>query len=74
MADEKLTPEQEELQAKLLDEFMDPYYFGDQHDFAARAEILRLRARVAELEARGGNAEKGSTVVRKAGKAERGDK
>ena len=47
---EKLTKEQEELQAKLLEEFMNPYYFGDQHDFAARAEILRLRERVAELE------------------------
>lgn len=64
MADEKLTPEQVALQAKLLDEFMNPYYFGDQHDFAARAEIVRLRARVAELEGRKpGKAEKGRSAI-----------
>ena len=40
---EELTQEQKDLQAKLLAEFMDPYYFGDQHDFAARAEIERLQ-------------------------------
>ena len=49
---EELTQEQKDLQAKLLAEFMDPYYFGDQHDFAARAEIERLNALVKSLEAK----------------------
>ena len=48
MTEEKLTQAQKDLQAKLLEEFMDPYHFGSQHDFAARAEILRLRALVGE--------------------------
>ena len=49
---EELTQEQKDLQAKLLAEFMDPYYFGDQHDFAARAEIERLQKENAELKAK----------------------
>lgn len=52
MEKEELTKEEKELQEKLLGEFMDSYYFGDQHDFAARAEIVRLRALVKELEAK----------------------
>ncbi len=62
----------EELQDKLLAEFMDSRYFGDQHWFAARAEIEALNARILELEAQlkqPGNAEKGSTA--KAGKADK---
>ncbi len=41
----------EELQDKLLAEFFDSRYFGDQHWFAARAEIEALNARIFELEA-----------------------
>jgi hypothetical protein len=40
----------ETLQEQLIREFFDPRYFGDPHDFAARAEIESLRARVKELE------------------------
>jgi hypothetical protein len=51
----------ETLQEQLIREFFDPRYFGDPHDFAARAEILALRARVAELEGKKpGKAVKGS--------------
>ena len=53
---EELTKEEKELQDKLLEEFMNPYYFGSQHDFAARAEINRLRELVGEKH---GKAEKG---------------
>lgn len=42
----------EDLQTKLVNEFMDSRWFGDQHWFAARAEIAALWARVQELEAR----------------------
>lgn len=49
----------EELQEKLLNEFFDSRYFGDQHWFAARAEILALWERIAELENPHGKAEKG---------------
>ena len=52
MSDEKLTPEQEELQAALLAEFMNSAIHGHQAHFAARAEILRLQKRVEELEAK----------------------
>mgnify|MGYP003394941507 CR=1 FL=1 len=53
----------DELQNKLLEEFFDSRYFGDQHWFAARAEIEALNARIKELEAKlHGKAEKGSTV------------
>jgi hypothetical protein len=71
MAEEKLTQAQMDLQEKLLAEFFDTRYFGDQHDFAARAEILNLRARVAELEGKpNGKAEKGSGAATKARKSE----
>lgn len=49
-----------ELQGHLVNEFMDSRYFGDQHWFAARAEIEALWARVKELEKLNGEAEKGS--------------
>ena len=40
----------DELQEKLLTEFYDSRYFGDQHWFAARAEIDALNERILELE------------------------
>jgi hypothetical protein len=58
-----------ELQDHLVSEFMDSRYFGDQHWFAARAEIEALNARILELELElHGKAEKGSTS--KKGKSE----
>lgn len=39
-----------EQQEQLLTEFFDTAQFGDQHDFAARAEILALQERIQELE------------------------
>ena len=48
------------LQSALVNEFMDSRYFGDQHWFAARAEIEALWARIQELEAR--NGKKGGVV------------
>ena len=65
-------PEQT-LQERLIAEFFDTRWFGDPHDFAARAEILRLRARVEELESKHGKAEKGSTAATKTGKSEAGE-
>ncbi len=54
------------LQEKLVEEFFDSRYFGDQHWFAAREEILALRERVKVLEEqlkeKHGKAEKGSAV------------
>ena len=50
----------EELQSNLVNEFFDSRYFGDQHWFAARAEIEALWERVRELEKSNGEAEKGS--------------
>jgi len=46
----ELTQEQKDLQKKLLAEFMDSRYYPTPVMFAARAEILRLQERVAELE------------------------
>ncbi len=69
MANELKSITGEELQTKLLNEFFDSRYFGDQHWFAARAEIVALNTRILELEAKlHGKAEKGSTA--KAGKPE----
>ena len=46
-----------EMQDHLVTEFMDSRYFGDQHWFAARAEIEALWAEINRLN---GEAEKGS--------------
>ena len=46
-----------ELQDKLVNEFMDSRYFGDQHWFAARAEIKALNEEINRLN---GEAVKGS--------------
>ena len=63
MANELKSITGEELQTKLLNEFFDSRYFGDQHWFAARAEIVALNTRIKELEAKlHGKAEKGRTV------------
>ena len=50
LPDETITPEQATLHQQLLDEFMNEQYFPQPHHFAARAEIHKLRARLAELE------------------------
>ena len=51
------------LQETLIEEFFNEQNFPTQHDFAARAEILALRERVAELEGKKpGKAEKGSIM------------
>lgn len=51
------------LQDRLIDEFFDERQFGDPHDYAARAEILALRERIAELEGKPlGKAQKGGTA------------
>ena len=48
------------LQDRLIEEFFDERQFGDPHDFAARAEILALRERIAVLEGKSqGKAQKG---------------
>ena len=46
-----------ELQNHLVNEFMDSRYFGEQHWFAARAEIEALNEEIDRLN---GEAEKGS--------------
>ena len=46
-----------ELQNHLVNEFMDSRYFGEQHWFAARAEIEALNEEIKRLN---GEAEKGS--------------
>ena len=40
----------EELQSNLVNEFFDSHRFGDQHWYAARAEIEALWARIKEQE------------------------
>jgi BMFP domain-containing protein YqiC len=61
----------DELQNKLLQEFFDSRYFGDQHWFAARAEIEALNAKIDELEAKlKGKAQKGGPAKAPAEKTE----
>lgn len=72
MADELKSITGDDLvQNKLLNEFFNSRYFGDQHWFAARAEIVALNERIKELEAqleqKHGKAEKGSTEKGKSG-------
>ena len=50
LPDETINAEQAALHQQLLDEFMNEQYFPQPHHFAARAEIRKLRARIAELE------------------------
>jgi len=50
----------EELQSNLVNEFFDSHRFGDQHWYAARAEILALKERIDELENQYGKSAKGS--------------
>ena len=47
----------EELQSNLVNEFFDSHRFGDQHWYAARAEIEALNKEIDRLN---GKAEKGS--------------
>ena len=47
----------EELQSNLVNEFFDSHRFGDQHWYAARAEIEALKEEIDRLN---GEAEKGS--------------
>ena len=50
----------EPLQNQLVNEFFDSRWFGEQHWYAARAEILALKEKIDELEKSNGEAAKGS--------------
>jgi hypothetical protein len=64
LPDPEINAEQATLHQQLLDEFMNEQYFPQPHHFAARAEIRKLRARLAELEP------KPTAKAKKADKAE----